>query len=126
MPSTPQYVNVDPGPMLHERSFGANGLSYDPDLGVLTFQLDRTLTAQQVQFMLPAVYEEHTLAAVFPDATRENPVIDDGEWILLPRLVMYQEQAGEISFEPPSTEGRVPRPKVKIKITIRVRPTGGG
>lgn len=126
MPTAPVNVTVDPAPILHERTHAASGLSYDPDLGVLTYQLDRTRSAEPVQFTLPASFEDYTLSATVETATAGSQVIDVGDVILLPTLTMYQEYTTDLTFAPaPAGEAAGKRP-IKIKFTIRVRPTGGG
>ena len=62
MTSTNYQVSVDPSYILAELGHSADGLSYDPDLGVLTYQRDRALADQDVLFTLPRATTDHTLS----------------------------------------------------------------
>jgi hypothetical protein len=128
MPITTLQVSVDPTFILEAREHLAGGLGYDPDFGVLTYYRDRNLPEAEIQFLLPRAISGYELSfepTAVTTATAQPTEI--GEWLVLPGLRMYQEYPGELGFAAtePGADG-APRPKVKVKVTIRVRPTGGG
>lgn len=115
-------VSVVPDFVLHERTYGENSVQYDPDAGVLTVLRDRLTEPGDVQIVLPAQVDDHALSVELDAATSQ--VVTDERSIVLPQLAMYEELSGTLVFTPAPTEAKPP--PVKVKITIRVRPTGGG
>lgn len=120
--SSVSSVPVSPDFILYERGYAENSVQYDPDTGVLTVLRDRLTELGDVQLVLPVEVDGHVVSVDLDDGSQ---VEASGDTLVLPRLAMYAELPGTIVFTPPPSSEAKP-PPVKVKISIRVRPTGGG
>lgn len=126
MASTSVEVPITPWFILRDAECGADGVSYDPGTNVLMIQWDRALASESRQVVFPTVVDGHAVAVEIVRAPREARVLVRGASLVLPALFQGEESAGDITFTPVDAAGRPGVPKIKIKITIRGRPTGGG
>ncbi len=120
--SSVSQVRVYPDFVLNERWYAENHVQYDPDTGVLAVLRDRLTQPEDVQVVLPAEVEGSEVSVEFDDGSQ---VIAREGAVTLPQVAMFGELACTIAFAPAPTGGVKP-PPVKVKISIRVRPTGGG
>lgn len=116
-------VPVTPDFVLDERPYAEKSVQYDPDTGVLTVLRDRLTQPEDVQIVLPVAVEGQAVEVEFVDGSR---AVARDDALVLPPITMYAELPVTIAFTPPATASGTRPPPVKVKISIRVRPTGGG
>lgn len=118
-------VPLDPSFILHKEEYAVDGVSYDPLSGVLVIAWDLADAARARQVVFPGVVEGCTVSVALRSAPRDGAVVERDGSLYLPPLSQGESLVGDISFAPPAAEG-LPKPKIKVAMTIRGRQTGGG
>lgn len=117
-------VPITPSFILRDTEYRADAVSYDPATNVLMVQWDRSLATQSRRFVVPRVVDGHALSVTILSAPRGGKAVIRGGSIFLPALFQGEDASGELTFTP--IDARPTAAKVKIKITMIGRPTGGG
>lgn len=121
----PVEVPLEPSFILHNEDYAVDGVSYDPLSGVLVIAWDLAEAERARQVVFPRIVEGCTVSVALRSAPRAVGVVEHDGSIYLPPLLQGESLAGDISFAPPAAAG-LPKPKVKVSMTIRGRQTGGG
>lgn len=118
---SPLMVSFDPTCILAGEDFISARVNFDTETSVLVYKQDRELATQPVVFVLPTAIKGYSVTVTLAGVD----IIPLASQILLPALTLYQETSVEVTFTPaPGSDAKPPKPK--IKVDIRVPPTGGG
>lgn len=119
-------VPITPSFILKDVEYRVDSVSYDPVTNVLMVQWDRSLASQSRRFVFPTRVDGHALGVTILSAPRGGKAVVNGASILLPALFQNEDATAELGFTPTDSTGKPTGAKIKIKLTIRGRPTGGG
>jgi hypothetical protein len=126
MSQVPLQVRVSPSFILRQQPYEAPPIVYDAGLGVLAYKQSLDSAGPPVQFVFPTVVDGYRVKARVVTAPGDGGVVVKRGHIFLPALSMYQECTLELTVTPPPVATAAKAAKIKMKIDIVVRPTGGG